>query len=120
MEPRPQLLVSLANGQLLALDEDTGDLLWTFDTGAPLLSSTNPAMTSDLSKSGVHGDGDDATAVKDGIFPGTDGSLYIYRAGGGGIPKIEVCYTYYNLLDKLKLLTFTRVGWLVGLFVTRV
>ena len=35
------LLVSLANGQLVALDKHTGVELWTFDSGAPLLSSTN-------------------------------------------------------------------------------
>ena len=33
------LLVSLANGKLVALDKDTGRRLWTFDSGVPLLSS---------------------------------------------------------------------------------
>lgn len=35
------LLVCLANGQLVALDRDTGQRLWTFDSGAPLMSSTS-------------------------------------------------------------------------------
>lgn len=35
------LLVSLANGKLVALDRHTGRQLWAFDSGAPLLSSTN-------------------------------------------------------------------------------
>jgi hypothetical protein len=35
------LLVSLSNGKLVALDVHTGRRLWAFDSGAPLLSSTN-------------------------------------------------------------------------------
>jgi hypothetical protein len=34
------LLVSLSNGKLVALDKNTGAKLWTFDSGAPLLSAT--------------------------------------------------------------------------------
>jgi hypothetical protein len=78
----PQLLVSLANGQLVSLHQDTGELLWSFDTGAPLLSSANPAAAAAPSP-------DDAPP-KEGIFPGTDGSLYAYRPGDDGAPRIEV------------------------------
>lgn len=76
---RPLLFVSLANGHLVAVDEDTGVLQWTFDTGAPLLASANPAFAD------VHG-------IKDGIFPGTDGSLYVFRStdgNDGSVPRVE-------------------------------
>ena len=83
-----QLLVSLANGHLVALDEDTGDLQWTFDTGSPLLTSANPAAaaaaTAQPDRDGAH-----LPSVKEGIFPGTDGSLYIYRPQKFGPPRIE-------------------------------
>jgi outer membrane protein assembly factor BamB len=34
------LLVSLANGKVVALEKRSGAQLWTFHSGAPLLSST--------------------------------------------------------------------------------
>lgn len=47
------LLVSLANGKLAALDVHTGKRLWTFNSGAPLLSSTNqPASVREVAGAG--------------------------------------------------------------------
>lgn len=89
--PSPQLLVSLANGQLVALSEETGAVLWTLDTGAPLLSSANPAAAA-AGKAGG-GDGEEAPGaegLKEGIFPGSDGSLYVYSVAEDGSPRIEV------------------------------
>lgn len=112
------LLVSLANGKLVALDKDTGKKLWTFDSGAPLLSSTN-RQAAFLAEPGELGgrehrtscilspemkrmdvlltlccrpaaDLDVAPQRVGSIFPGTDGSLYAYVATDGGLPRIEV------------------------------
>ena len=71
------LLVSLANGMLVALDGQNGETLWTIDTGSPLLAST--AKTG-----GGTSDGDVEEHHKEGIFPGTDGSLYTYSIRGEG------------------------------------
>lgn len=76
---RPLLFVSLANGHLVAIDEETGVLQWTFDTGSPLLASANPAFA----------DADGSFGLKDGIFPGTDGSLYIFRSTDENSPRVE-------------------------------
>lgn len=71
----------MANGHLVALDEDTGELQWSFDTGSPLLTSANPAAAAAAAAAGDDPEVDPATlpALKEGIFPGTDGSLYVYR-----------------------------------------
>lgn len=84
-----QLLVSLANGQLVALDNDSGDILWTFDSGTPLLSSANPGAAA-VNLEGSPGDISGVAPPKEGIFPSTDGSLYVYRADDKGLPRIEV------------------------------
>ncbi|KAI3434469.1 hypothetical protein D9Q98_002546 [Chlorella vulgaris] len=84
VSPEHTLLVSLANGKIVALDKNTGAKLWTFDSGAPLLTSTNPAQlgtASDVGGTGVRSVGS--------IFPGTDGSLYSYLAADDEIPRIE-------------------------------
>ena len=91
--------MSLANGNLVALDQETGETLWTFETGAPLVSSTPPDLSSSGSgaggdgseEEGLEGGGAPAPRPKDSIFPGTDGSLYAYRPAHGGEPsRIEV------------------------------
>ena len=89
------LLVSLANGRLVALDKDSGELLWTFDTGGPLVSSNINGQQDDsgTEKGEQQGQesGEKAIAFpNEGIFPGTDGSLYTYQGGfDGGAPRIH-------------------------------
>lgn len=65
MHPRPLppnvLIVSLLDGHVVALDHSTGRVLWTFDSGAPLVSAKQHA------------------AASLNVFPGTDGGLYAYR-----------------------------------------
>ncbi len=88
-----QLLISLANGNLVALDQETGETLWTFETGAPLVSSTPPSTDDTAPDSGEEPESGEGAASrpKDSIFPGTDGSLYAYRqAHGDEPPRIEV------------------------------
>lgn len=86
-----QLLVSLANGQLIALDENSGTFLWSFDTGSPLLASANPAAAAAAAAAAASdpSQGHQVPIPKEGIFPGTDGSLYVYRPQGTGPPRIE-------------------------------
>ena len=102
-----QLLVALADGRLVALDEDTGKTLWTFETGGPLVSSANPPPPSaatadpfnlDIVDDDIPNNNNNSPlpdqpipsidtnipqpyppSQRDIIFPGTDGSLYIYR-----------------------------------------
>lgn len=79
--------MSLANGNLVALDQETGEALWTFETGLPLVSATPPS-----GEAGVEevNNGED-TKPKDSIFPGIDGSLYAYRPSHGSDgSRIEV------------------------------
>jgi hypothetical protein len=93
--PEHTLLVSLANGKVVALDKNTGAKLWTFDSGAPLLTSTNPAQlgtASDVGGTGVRSVGS--------IFPGTDGSLYSYLAADDESPRIEVSSSLCSLCSK--------------------
>ena len=59
------LLVSLLDGRIAAVDQETGRQLWIHDTGQPLVSNKGIAGL---------GEWDKAT-----IFPGADGSLYAYR-----------------------------------------
>lgn len=91
--------MSLANGNLVALDQETGETLWTFETGAPLVSSTPiTSAAGGAGEGGEPGEGEDveggtaaAARAKDSIFPGTDGSLYAYRQPSSGEPpRIEV------------------------------
>jgi len=87
----PQLLVSLANGHLIALDENSGTILWSFDTGSPLLASANPAAAAAAAAAAASdpSQGHQVPIPQEGIFPGTDGSLYIYRPQDTGPPRIE-------------------------------
>ena len=69
--------MSLANGRLVAVDSGTGRPAWSFDSGAPLVSSAvswGPAM----------GPGAAPPGPRDIVFPGTDGSLYLAREGLSG------------------------------------
>jgi outer membrane protein assembly factor BamB len=72
--------VSLLDGNVVALDEATGETLWAFDTGSPLVSASG---TTD----GEGGSGADGPST---IFPGADGSLYAYRHNGILARGVEV------------------------------
>jgi serine/threonine-protein kinase/endoribonuclease IRE1 len=65
------MLVSLADGKIVALDENTGDIVWTVDTGLPLVMSSK---------------GDKS---QEGIFPSTDGALFTYTVDEDGTPSVE-------------------------------
>ena len=60
------MLVSLADGAIVALDENTGERIWTVDTGSPLVMSSKEASS------------------REGIFPSTDGSLFTYKMNDDG------------------------------------
>ncbi|KAL6780758.1 hypothetical protein ACKKBF_B11875 [Auxenochlorella protothecoides x Auxenochlorella symbiontica] len=78
--PAPNhLLVSLANGRLVALDPGTGEEVWSFDSGAPLVSSA-------ASWDAAPAPGSRPPGPQDIVFPGTDGSLYVAREGPGPSP----------------------------------
>lgn len=68
------LIVSLLDGHVVALDQNTGRILWTFDSGAPLVS----AKQSFASSQGLN------------VFPGTDGGLYAYHGITHLNPGLEV------------------------------
>ena len=70
--------MSLLDGTLVAVDPGSGRLLWTFDSGSPLVSASGAA------EEGSHvGTG---SAVQPccptAIFPGVDGALYAYKQDG--------------------------------------
>lgn len=68
------LIVSLLDGRVVAVDPSSGNILWTFDSGSPLLS----VQQSEASPPGVH------------IFPGVDGGLYAYHGVDSETAKLEV------------------------------
>lgn len=68
------LIVSLLDGHVVALDQNTGRVVWTFDSGAPLVS----AKQSFSSSQGLN------------VFPGTDGGLYAYHGLTHLNPGLEV------------------------------
>lgn len=72
--PSDVLIVSLLDGHVVALDQGTGRVVWTFDSGAPLVS----ARQSLTSSQGLN------------VFPGTDGGLYAYHGLTHLNPGLEV------------------------------
>lgn len=72
--PLDVLIVSLLDGHVVALDQVTGRILWSFDSGAPLVS----AKQSFASSQGLN------------VFPGTDGGLYAYHGITHVTPGVEV------------------------------
>lgn len=60
------MLVSLADGKIVALDEQSGEVIWSVNTGSPLVMSSKD------------------TSSTEGIFPSTDGSLFTYRLNEDG------------------------------------
>lgn len=67
------LVVSLLDGHVVAVEPETGRLLWTFDSGAPLVSSKQASVKSPSSPAF-------------NVFPGADGGLYAYH----GMRALEV------------------------------
>lgn len=63
------MLVGRIDGRVSALDENSGEILWTFDSGSPLITTSQ-----DLSSEAQ-------------VFPGIDGSLYVLHDNS---PKLEV------------------------------
>eukprot|EP00889_Picochlorum_renovo_P003636 jgi/Picre1/30666/NNA_006027.t1 len=86
------LLVSLADGQIVALDEDTGRRVWSIDTGSPLVASSTDAER--------RGGDDVHSGEYEGIFPSTDGSLYTYSLDEEGSPHVQkLPVTVKDLVD---------------------
>ncbi|GAX74713.1 hypothetical protein CEUSTIGMA_g2161.t1, partial [Chlamydomonas eustigma] len=67
------LIVSLLDGRVVAVDPLSGAVLWSFDSGSPLLS----VQQSEAAPPGVH------------IFPGVDGGLYAYHGLDKDTAKLE-------------------------------
>jgi len=68
------LIISLLDGRVVAVDPSGGSVLWSFDSGSPLLS----VQQSEASPPGVH------------IFPGVDGGLYAYHGLDSNKARLEV------------------------------
>ncbi|KAK9823205.1 hypothetical protein WJX72_001091 [[Myrmecia] bisecta] len=70
VRPDDPLLVSLLDGSLAALDSETGEQLWRFDSGSPLVSASGTASKQQAGRR------------PHTIFPGADGALYSYHSDG--------------------------------------
>ncbi|CAD7695128.1 unnamed protein product [Ostreobium quekettii] len=68
------LLVGKLDGTVTALELETGHILWSFDSGSPLVSSGSSQA------------GDGVPMAR--VFPGADGTLYRVQSGGANA-KIE-------------------------------
>lgn len=66
--------MSLLDGRVVALDTNSGSILWTFDSGSPLVS----VKQSEAAAPGLN------------IFPGVDGGLYAYHGLDQSTAKLEV------------------------------
>jgi len=76
-----QVLVGTVDGSVSAMDGETGEALWTFKSGSPLVSSSRTPVSP--------GDGRRGPSY---VIPGTDGSLFALRpssAGPGVAPTLE-------------------------------
>ena len=89
--------MSLLDGTVRAVDRSSGETLWTFSSGGPLVQAH---------RSGADGSGrgdTDGVAIRGRtnptVFPGIDGSLYAYGGGessadgsgsGEGRPVLDV------------------------------
>ena len=80
------LLVTRADGTVVALDAETGDTQWTWDTGAPLVASSPP---NDAAMRSWDDGGRESTPEARPprfVFPGTDGALYaVWDTGAGAV-----------------------------------
>lgn len=76
-----QLLVTLLDGRLLAVDSSTGQVNWSLDLGRPLVSGSG-AWHEELAGA--------KDALSRTILPGADGSLYIVTDIAGSPQEFEV------------------------------
>ena len=83
------VFVTLIDGNVHAIDADTGESLWMSSVGSPLISSWNLAT-----------EDPEAGTTPPAVFPGVDGSLYSYRSGTDGEVKLEVLLTPPMLLHR--------------------
>lgn len=83
---REPLLVSLLDGSVFAIDQESGSRLWTFASGFPLVSASG---ATDYGKQGDSGSRALSKSSRT-IFPGIDGALYSYRQDGGITRGLEV------------------------------
>lgn len=72
--------MGLLDGSISAIHPDTGDTVWRYDSGSPMVSVQSPDTL-------VSGDTTTPT-----FFPGADGGLYHYNKIGG---QLEVCTSAY-------------------------
>ena len=83
--------MSLLDGTLVAVEPDSGRLLWTFDSGSPLVSASGSAEEG-VGLLAAEGSSHAAPAAQQGraIFPGVDGALYSYKQDGALGRGLEV------------------------------
>lgn len=101
------LLVSLLDGQLVALDRQSGQQLWTLRTGPSLVSTWTAPMGSQAQQcaSDLHhaagGDTCEEQAPVPGIqvFPGLDGSLFMAHTTDGSLENVQVVYHWVMCLS---------------------
>lgn len=79
------LLVTLLDGDLLALDPDAGTISWTLDLGSPLLSSSGIWFENGP---------ENEDPVLHSILPGADGSLYIFTDALGASQAVQVVHDF--------------------------
>lgn len=71
---RENLIVTLLDGHVVSVDRESGQVQWTFDSGAPLVSAKQSPQGSGFN-----------------VFPGADGGLYAYHGVTKHTPGLEVC-----------------------------
>lgn len=78
--------MSLLDGKVVAVDQDTGRQLWTFDSGPPLLSVSGTAEDKQEAEDA------DSTARSSlqSVIPSVHGKLYGYRQQGPFTRGLEV------------------------------
>lgn len=76
--------MTLLDGTVVAVDRTAGRVLWTFDSGAPLVSAKQSPASSGFN-----------------VFPGADGGLYAYHgASERGAAGLEVRVGAGNSADQ--------------------